>query len=113
MDLGRDEPTLLACQLGEQFDLDLVCITRGPDGCLLADGAGVAQEPGIEVVVADSVGAGDAFTATLILAKLRGWELAAMAAFANQVSALVAGDAGAMPNLEHEFSELVRQFAAR
>ena len=64
------------------------------------------DQPGVPVQVADAVGAGDAFTAGLIFARLRGWPLASQATFTNQIGALVASRPGAMPVLRDEFARL-------
>ena len=62
--------------------------------------------------MADAVGAGDAFTAALISARLRGWGLQRAARFANEVGALVAARAGAMPALPAELADLVAKAQA-
>jgi fructokinase len=67
---------------------------------------------GEEVTVADAVGAGDAFTAALLSAQLRGWPLATAAWFANHVGALVAGRRGAMPGLHNELGRLIARAKA-
>ncbi len=45
--------------------LKLVCVTRGARGSLLLNASQVSEHPGFRVNVADTVGAGDAFTACL------------------------------------------------
>ncbi len=96
--------------LQRRYNVATVCITRAERGCQLFDRHATADSPGIVVDVADSVGAGDAFTAALIVARLRGWPLQNQADFANQVGALVASRAGAMPALRDEFSRLAERF---
>ena len=63
----------------------------------------------MRIDVVDAVGAGDAFTAALISARLRGWSLATTAWFANQVGALVATQRGAMPNLTEKLARLIAE----
>ncbi|HKC70927.1 MAG TPA: carbohydrate kinase [Terriglobales bacterium] len=75
----------------------LVCVTRGSCGSLLVAKAGAAEHPGFRVVVVDTVGAGDAFTATLVHHCLRGSPLEEMNEAANRVGAWVASQAGATP----------------
>lgn len=94
----------------ERFDLRFACITRGANGCLLATSASVHAEPGVAVKVADTVGAGDAFTAGLIYATLREWPIHAASRFANRVGALVASRSGGMPELRQEFVRLIAEF---
>ncbi len=48
--------------LGE-FDLELICVTKGKSGSLLISDREIIEHAGIDVEVADAVGAGDAFTA--------------------------------------------------
>jgi fructokinase len=107
--LGLDSPDQVefARRVQSRFGVHTVCITRGEAGCLLVGREEVAEDPGTPVRVADAVGAGDAFTAALILGQLRGWPLASQASFANAVGALVAGRPGAMPILRDELSRLL------
>jgi len=90
----------------KRFGVHTVCITRDIVGCLLVGPDETADDAGTPVRVADAVGAGDAFTAALIAARLRGWPLEAQASFANAVGALVASRPGAMPMLRDEFVRL-------
>jgi fructokinase len=75
----------------------LVCVTRGSCGSLLVSKSCAAEHSGFRVAVADTVGAGDAFTATLVHHCLRGSPLEKMNEAANRVGAWVATQAGATP----------------
>ena len=88
--------------LRRRFDLKLVCITRGSAGSLLVSHAGIDEHPGHPVTVADTVGAGDAFTATLVHHFLRGSRLSTMNHAANLMGAWVASKRGATPSIEPE-----------
>jgi fructokinase len=107
LDTGSSDPLTFARVLADRYQIQTTCITRAEDGCVLIEENESVDLPGIEVAVADAVGAGDAFTAALISGRLRGWPLRASAAFANEVGALVAGRAGAMPTIREELKELV------
>jgi fructokinase len=61
------------------------------------------------VAVADPVGAGDAFTAALILGRLGGMSLMDLADFANEAGAFVAGQHGAMPVPPRELCDFLKQ----
>lgn len=104
--------TFLFCkELAEKFELYLVCVTRGANGSLLSDGRRVHEHPGFQVLVRDTVGSGDAFTAALVHEHLRGSSLAEMNDSANRLGAWVASCGGAMPQvpqrgLKHELAEL-------
>jgi fructokinase len=80
-----------------EYSLRLVCITRGGSGSLLVTANSHHEHPGFSVKVADTVGAGDAFTAALVHHALRGSSVAAMNAAANRMGAWVASQEGAMP----------------
>ena len=110
---GARDPTDFARAVQRQYGVEMVCITRAEQGCLLVSGAQIVDSPGVRVEVVDAVGAGDAFTAALIVSRLRRWPLDAQAAFANRVGALVASRPGAMPILREEFAALTAQFACR
>ena len=91
-----------ARQLIGAYDLQLVCVTRGGRGSLLVRGEEANEHPGFRVQVADTVGAGDAFTAGLVHEYLRGVEsgrmnLDEMNEVANRVGAWIASEVGAMP----------------
>lgn len=102
-----------ARRLMDQHDLRFVCITRGANGCLAVSEAESVDLPGRRVNVVDAVGAGDAFTAALTAGLLHGQSLGGAAAMANDAAALVASHAGAMPDLQAEFAELMRRHASR
>jgi len=83
--------------LCREFGISLVCITRGPNGSVLVTANSHHEHPGFSVKIADTVGAGDAFTATLVHHALRGSSLATMNAAANRMGAWVASQEGATP----------------
>lgn len=100
-----------AQQLLRQYDLKLVCITRGGKGSLLVRADDSSEHPGFKVRVADTVGSGDAFTAGLVHEYLHGAPLDLMNEVANLVGAWVASEVGAMPTpkrgaLEHSLAEI-------
>jgi fructokinase len=82
-------------QLGSRFALRLIALTRGSAGSVLWSPDEVVDHPGVKVSVVDSVGAGDAFTAAMTLAYLRGWKLDRINEFASEVAAFACSHAGA------------------
>ena len=88
--------------------LKLVCVTEGPSGSSLVAGDGVHRHPGFPTEVADTVGAGDAFTAALIHHYLRGATLDEMNEAANRMGAWVAGQVGATPKRDNRELERIR-----
>lgn len=83
-----------------RYPLQMVAITMGERGSLLASRNGIDQHPGMQTKVADTVGAGDAFTAGLVDAFLRGTTLAEMNQVANRWGGWVASKPGAMPEMD-------------
>jgi fructokinase len=77
--------------------LKLVCVTRGTNGSVLVSADECNEHHGFKVKVADTVGAGDAFTAALVHGYLRGTPLAQINDTANRVGAWVASQSGATP----------------
>jgi len=94
--------------LCKEFGIQLVCITRGAHGSLLVTAAAHDEHPGFAVKIADTVGAGDAFTATMVHHALRGSSLSAMNAAANRMGAWVASQEGAMPPADKEMLREIR-----
>jgi len=78
-------------------NLKLVCVTRGTNGSLLVSAGECSEHPGFKVKVADTVGAGDAFTAAMVHGYLRQAPLAQINDTANRVGAWVASRSGATP----------------
>ena len=100
-----------ARRLIDEYDLELVSITRGGRGSLLVSADSISEHPGFRVHVADTVGSGDAFTAGLVHEYLHGASLDLMNEVANLVGAWVASEVGAMPTpkrgaLEHSLAEI-------
>jgi fructokinase len=95
--LHASNPPVFCRQMLDKFSLNLIAVTFGSRGSLLVNGSDVHHHPGFPVKVQDTVGAGDAFTAGLARALLRGGSLAAMNESANRMGAWVASQRGAMP----------------
>ena len=66
------------------------------------------EHPGIQVQVADTVGAGDAFTAALVYHYLRRDSLATLNEAANRMGSWVASQTGATPSQDEGRLELIR-----
>jgi fructokinase len=86
----------------------LVATTLGADGCVVTNREGTFRHPGFAIQLVDTVGAGDAFTAGLLHAYLRGASLEQMAEIGNLCGSYVAGKPGAMPALSLELIDSIR-----
>jgi len=95
--LSAPDEVSSAQKLLREFDLRIVCVTRGERGSLLVTRDGVDEHPGFRIEVKDTVGAGDAFTATLVHHLLRGSSLSRINEAANRIGAWVASHSGATP----------------
>jgi len=72
---------------------------------VLVSNQGVLEHPGLTIKVQDTVGAGDAFTATLVIGLLQGIDLEIINQHANRVAAYVCSQSGAVPSLPPELLE--------
>ena len=93
---GRRE---VVAALRDRYDLRLVALTRGERGSTLVGPEGRSVHPGFPTTVADTVGAGDAFTAVIAMGLLRGLDLDAINEQANRVAAYVCSQPGATPDM--------------
>lgn len=93
------EPRQAIEGLAARFGLALVALTRGAGGSLLWAGGEWSDHPGRPAEVVDTIGAGDAFTATLVTGQLAGRPLEAINRHANEVAAFVCSQPGGTPAL--------------
>ena len=94
-------------RLAHTFSLRLVALTRGANGSLLYSSdkrrwSDFASRP---VKVVDTVGAGDSFTAALVLGLLRKMDLDEINGIANEVARYVCSQTGATPTMPIEFAQ--------
>ena len=93
----EDGPVACLRALLVREKLDLVAMTRGAAGALLVSATAVVDQPGIPTVVCDTVGAGDSFTAALVVGLLRGDSLPTIARVSCELAAAVCAQPGAVP----------------
>ncbi len=98
-----------ARDLIRDYGIDLLCITRGEDGCEIYTADQQVEDTPSATSIVDTVGAGDAFCAGLTVKYLGGEDLDQIARGANTLGAYVAGCRGAMPDIS---DELVEEFRA-
>jgi fructokinase len=96
-------------RLAQTFGLRLVALTRGANGSLLykEEEGRWSDCPSRPVKVVDTVGAGDSFTAALVLGLLRKMDLDEINTLANEVARYVCSRAGATPSLPVEFARRI------
>jgi fructokinase len=93
--------------LARRFSLSVVALTRGPNGSLLYKESEKrwSDYPPRPIKVVDTVGAGDSFTAALVLGLLRKMDLDKINEIANEVARYVCSQPGATPQLPLEFAQ--------
>jgi fructokinase len=89
-------------QLRKRYNLQLVALTKGAKGAILFDGESFAECSAEKVTVKDTVGAGDAFAASMALGWLRRANPERICQRACRVAAFVCSQAGAVPALPEE-----------
>lgn len=75
---------------------EMLCVTLGARGAMLLDGDRLYHEPGFQVKVEDTTGAGDVFRGAFITALLRGAAPAEILRFANAAAAVSCTRTGAI-----------------
>ncbi len=83
--------------LSGEYKVHTVIVTRGADGAAVYSAGEFREVPGIEVKVADTVGAGDSFSAGFLFAFLSGRTAAEAVGFAVRIGGFVASRSGAIP----------------
>lgn len=95
MSLSGNTPEQLS-RLISEFDLDMAALTRGGRGSIIMTRDCFASHPGYGATPVDTIGAGDSFTAAVVLGLLGGRELAEISSVANRLAAYVCTQSGAM-----------------
>ena len=95
---GACGPEAFAKAVLARYPVRVVIVTLGGEGCLVCERDRAAVRcPGIQVAVADAVGAGDAFSAAFLASWLKGATAAEAAEAGNRRGAWVASQRGAVP----------------
>jgi fructokinase len=101
---GKDTDSLLegAKILLDEFPLNLVAVTRGQHGSVLATREAQHVHPGVTAKIVDTIGAGDAFAAALTHYYLKGAPLAVLNEAGNRWGSWIASQRGAIPSLPED-----------
>jgi fructokinase len=95
-------------QLTDSYKLRLIALTRGANGSTLyVEGKSLEHKGFPPAQIADTVGAGDAFTAAMTLGLLQGKELDIINDVANCVASFVCSQSGATPELPDSLVQLI------
>ena len=100
--VSADDPVAAVQELAERHGLRLAALTRGAAGSLLVADGVVSIRPAEARAIVDTVGAGDAFTAAVMIGLLAGRPLEVMHDHAARLAAFVCGHRGATPQIPVE-----------
>ncbi|HOF99120.1 MAG TPA: carbohydrate kinase [Paludibacteraceae bacterium] len=89
-------------RLLRDYSLDMIVLTKGTNGSCVVTPHEISSKPTPIVEVADTVGAGDAFTAGFVAGILKGKSVPDAHELAVEISAFVCTQQGAMPTLPQE-----------
>jgi sugar/nucleoside kinase (ribokinase family) len=78
---------------------ETIVLKKGPKGCTIYNRSGTEKVSGFPVEAVDTTGAGDAFNASFLFGRLKGWSLRSSAVLANAVGAIKVTKMGAGTNV--------------
>jgi len=93
-------------RLLDEYNLNILILTKGTEGSFVFTARQTSYQPTPKVHVADTVGAGDSFTAAFVAAYLHGERIEDAHQLAVEVSAYVCLQHGAMPKLADAYLDL-------
>src|SRR5438874_1083622 len=104
-----DEAIARACEtLAKATNVSCICVTRAEEGAALWDRGSLTTAAAPHVEVKDTVGAGDAFMAGLMVGLTRGMDHQRVLEIAWRLGAYVASHYGATPLLPAELTQPLR-----
>ena len=102
-ELTGDDQTIIR-KLIDKFDLEIVALTLGDNGSLLISKNDISEQKGIKVDIVDTVGAGDSFSAAIVMGLLEGETLEEINRSANELAAKVCTQKGGTGEEESTFN---------
>lgn len=101
--IALDNKQRAARELLGKYKITALVVTEGKEGAWLVSGDNFYSHTSVPVRIADSVGAGDAFFATLIMGYIKGLTWPDCLAWANQRGGYVAARHGATPPMPDNY----------
>jgi fructokinase len=100
-------------KLAEKYHLKLVILTKGKNGSMLysQDQDRIFNHSGFtaDFTIGDTIGAGDAFTASIAVGLLKRYDYATLNEYAGRTAAYVCSQTGAMPRLPDSIKHHLKQ----
>lgn len=93
-------------QIADRFKCSTVCVTKGAEGSEMLHHDRWITKSGVHVDAVDTIGAGDAYLATLLAGFMEGREASGVMEEAGNVAAFVATRSGAVPEYDQYLSEI-------
>ncbi len=109
LDLEASEPEAACRAIRERYSLNALILTRGARDSYVFTSSQTLRRDTPQVEVADTVGAGDAFTGAFCAALLRGRPMAEAHALAVETAAWVCTQTGGMPPLPKTLLQKLRE----
>ena len=94
----------------KNFNIELICITRGGNGALLSDGTEIDESKSSGEEIVDTVGAGDAYAAILCLGYLKKMNIKKLNKLANDFASDICKVEGAIPIDDNIYHKYIREF---
>jgi len=92
--------------LMHRYKLNVVAVTKGPKGAVLYCRGGTYPSEGRKALIVDTVGAGDAFTAAMVMGLINGVCMETIINMANRLAVYVCGRPGATPMPSREMIKI-------
>jgi len=108
LSLARESTAAFSMAMATRYGLRGVCVTRGADGAALLYNGTYREAQAVPIVVADTVGTGDAFAAGLAFGITTGLDVETVLELGSRLASLVASRPGALP--DWDLSELGMEF---
>ncbi len=106
-----DAPEAALTTVSSRFNCRVACLTRGSRGGILLRDERCTEHAGYQVKVQDTIGAGDAFLAALLVGLLSGYSDGDLLEVANRLGAYVATVSGGAPAYEITELDAIRHLA--
>ena len=90
-----------------KYKIKLICLTKGEEGSILINENSFHESPAYPYLVVDRVGAGDAFTAAMIIQFLKGNSLDIINDYANKLASWVTSKSGGMPIYDSDIRNIM------
>ncbi|MGC9312520.1 MAG: carbohydrate kinase family protein [Sediminispirochaetaceae bacterium] len=111
--LGGEYMDRRFCEMAEEkWDIHTTVLTRGKEGASVYQEGRYIHVPVVDVQVADTVGAGDSFSAGFLFAYYHTGDTKKGAELASQVSSFVASQSGAIPPYDQNIREKLKSISA-